>query len=137
MTDNPPTGAWNRWDASFYDDDAELTGYLLHNYSRLLTKIEWKVWISYRIEWQNERAAADDPSLAASCEGRQAKTRSDPQVAEALSRVEAFAREARERILSEHAGKLIINRCARCQRVVATPKARQCLWCGYDWQKQP
>jgi hypothetical protein len=36
-------------------------------------------------------------------------------------------------LLADPRCQALINRCPRCQRVVATPKARQCLWCKYDW----
>jgi uncharacterized OB-fold protein len=39
---------------------------------------------------------------------------------------------AAERLLREHANEIVINRCPACGRIVATPKARQCLWCGHD-----
>ena len=30
-------------------------------------------------------------------------------------------------------GQVVVNRCPECSRIVKTPLARQCLWCGYDW----
>ncbi|XZE48173.1 hypothetical protein SH248x_001221 [Planctomycetaceae bacterium SH248] len=38
------------------------------------------------------------------------------------------ARMEREKVVG-----LYVNRCLRCERIVATPQARQCLWCGNDW----
>jgi hypothetical protein len=32
-------------------------------------------------------------------------------------------------------GNLLVNRCPKCNRVVRTPRARQCLWCGNDWHE--
>jgi hypothetical protein len=43
-------------------------------------------------------------------------------------------REVR-RILGEHTATHRINRCPRCHRVVRTPLARQCFWCGHDWHR--
>ena len=43
-------------------------------------------------------------------------------------------RRVGERPLREHAEHSIcINRCPLCSRIVATPLARQCIWCHYDW----
>ena len=28
-----------------------------------------------------------------------------------------------------------VNRCPACNRVVRTPEAKQCFWCGHDWHK--
>jgi predicted RNase H-like HicB family nuclease len=77
-----------------------------------------------------------------------AKTRPDRQEAELLGLMgvtdgpdvdlalsagwEVFRLSVCRRILSER-GDEIINRCPRCRRVVRTPLARQCLWCGHDW----
>ena len=46
-----------------------------------------------------------------------------------------FRSEARARVLREHASGVFVNRCERCFRVVETPKALQCLWCGHDWHR--
>jgi rRNA maturation endonuclease Nob1 len=27
----------------------------------------------------------------------------------------------------------VINRCPACKRIVRTPRAQHCLWCGHDW----
>jgi hypothetical protein len=34
------------------------------------------------------------------------------------------------------AGDLQPNRCPACRRIVVSPEARQCLWCGHDWHKR-
>lgn len=31
------------------------------------------------------------------------------------------------------AKQLIVNRCSRCDRIVRTPFAKQCFWCGFNW----
>jgi|SRR5918996_3906006 hypothetical protein len=49
--------------------------------------------------------------------------------------ISAFWRRACDRVLREHGDSIIINRCSRCARIVATPGARQCLWCHYDWHE--
>jgi hypothetical protein len=49
--------------------------------------------------------------------------------------VNEFWRRACERLLREHGDSIIINRCPRCARIVATPGARQCLWCHHDWHE--
>lgn len=37
------------------------------------------------------------------------------------------------RILTEHREKIIINRCPECDRILETPRSRQCLWCGHKF----
>ena len=123
-----------RWDPSTYDDDRELTEYIWHNYPQLLTPLEHKVWTAHSAEWKADRS--ENPKYAAVVRERW-EMRDDPLVVEALSRgCETFAREVRERVLTERAADVFINRCAQCQRIVATPKASQCLWCGYKWHGQ-
>ncbi len=46
---------------------------------------------------------------------------------------DAFRDRVRDRLLAECADEIFINRCSRCSRVVATPRAQQCLWCGHTW----
>ena len=46
---------------------------------------------------------------------------------------EAFASKVCKRILSEHRNEIFINRCEKCQRIVRTPIARMCVWCGHSW----
>lgn len=119
-----------RWDPATYDDDRELTDYVWHNYRHLLTAFEWKVWNADTADWKAARASE---KLAISIRKRWG-SQNDPEVAAALvPGIAVFRRQASERILAEHAAEVMINRCARCQRIVATPRARQCLWCGHDW----
>jgi hypothetical protein len=51
--------------------------------------------------------------------------------------VNEFWRRACERVLREHGDSIIINPCPRCACIVATPGARQCLWCHHDWHESP
>ena len=41
--------------------------------------------------------------------------------------------EAARRLLADHREEIVVNRCPRCRRIVRTPKAKLCLWCGYSW----
>jgi hypothetical protein len=119
-----------RWDPANYNGDRELTDYVWHNYRHLLTAFEWKVRNADTADWKAERASE---KMASSIRKRWG-SQNDPEVAAALGQgIAAFRRGARERILAEQPEEVTINRCSRCQRIVATPRARQCLWCGLDW----
>ena len=37
------------------------------------------------------------------------------------------------RVIKNHLDELPLNRCPECARLVRTPRAEQCLWCGHDW----
>jgi hypothetical protein len=58
----------------------------------------------------------------------------DPEVKAALANgAKDFRRPVCSRLLTEAGDKAFVNRCPRCNRVLRTPKARQCFWCGVDW----
>ncbi|MBW3625651.1 MAG: hypothetical protein KY468_19840 [Armatimonadetes bacterium] len=44
-----------------------------------------------------------------------------------------FRQRVKDRLLRECPDQIFINRCPSCGRIVRTPKARLCLWCGYAW----
>jgi hypothetical protein len=50
---------------------------------------------------------------------------------------EAFFDKVCKKILSEYRDEIFINRCEKCQRIVRTPIARMCVWCGHSWFNQP
>ncbi len=41
-----------------------------------------------------------------------------------------------DKIESDHKDKISIQRCPSCNKIVATPIAEQCMWCGYEWRGQ-
>jgi len=46
---------------------------------------------------------------------------------------QACRKAVADRIPRDHRAQLSINRCPKCDCIVRTPKARQCLWCSHDW----
>jgi len=44
-----------------------------------------------------------------------------------------FLKRTCVRILQEHDEQIFINRCPKCKRIVKTPIACLCLWCGHTW----
>ncbi len=121
------------WDASTYDDDRELTDYVWHNYAHLVTRQEWRVWQAVSIESKAGSASENMARLMRQHWG----AINEPDVVEALrDGIPAFRQTVRERILAEHPEEVFINRCTRCERIVARPKSKQCLWCGHDWHER-
>jgi hypothetical protein len=47
--------------------------------------------------------------------------------------LEQRIKNAMDRVMMERRSEIVENRCPACHRLVRTPKARQCLWCGNDW----
>ena len=109
-----------------YDDDDELTRYVLNYFPHLLTHRERLVLHLATMRAKKLTAARVESWLT-------------PEIAAALEDEgpEGFRRRTRDQVLKEHADSIYVNRCTMCRRVVATPKARQCLWCGHDWHKTP
>jgi hypothetical protein len=66
-----------------------------------------------------ELTAADDPAIDAAL----------------VAGPEAFRRQVRERLLAEAGDQITIDRCPSCTRILRTPLAQQCLWCGHDWHE--
>jgi len=59
-----------------------------------------------------------------------------PEIEAALSHGEAvFFGGVRDRLLGGAKPKLTVKRCHGCSRVLATPLAKQCNWCGRQWHK--
>jgi len=52
------------------------------------------------------------------------------------SAIHAYREEMCDRLLAERGDEVIINRCTACSKVLSTPRAKQCLWCGNDWHKK-
>ena len=107
----------------------DLTRYVLHNFGNLMTEQEFALYRWLQVEanmesWspQNKRVAEEHWKPA------------DDQLTKALKEDPvAFLQEIRDRIIKDHDSDIIINRCPRCNGLVATPKAKQCKHCGHDW----
>lgn len=113
-----------------YNEELELDHYVLTYYSDFMTTLE---------KLGQQAIFADEKSKNSSGPAAQiVKAKwghgNNPEVLAALSEgTEAFRRKVRARILSEHKEEVFINRCPKCQKLVKTPKAKMCLWCGESW----
>ena len=121
------------YDASTYDDDRELTTYIWHNYSQLFTPLE--ILACHVLLLQAKAKSSSSESMTRILRAR-AETSETPEVMAILADgTAAFRDQVSDRVMSDCAQQLFINRCAKCARVVTTPRAQQCLWCGHDWHK--
>ena len=48
--------------------------------------------------------------------------------------LERTIRETSDEILRREGNKIFVNRCPSCARLVRTPRAKLCLWCGHNWK---
>jgi hypothetical protein len=114
-----------------YNDDRELTRYVWDHSQRLFTEFEWR--LGRAMHGRTKAAVSQSPELAGALY-RLWGAVGDAEIEAALADgFEAFRRRVRDRLLAEHGPAVIVTRCPRCQRVVRTPLARQCFWCGFDW----
>ncbi len=118
-------------DTTQYDDEAELADYLWHNYSELFSNDERLAARTLSAEWKAEHT--DSVQMRAALLEKwsaRGNTNVDKLLADGP---DVFRLRAAERVFAEHSPRIQVNRCSVCSRVVATPMARQCLWCGHDW----
>ena len=118
-------------DANEYDDEKVLTSYVWNNFQHLLTRFEK---LSASAAMAEEKAGATSSAAMAGMVITRWGAQNDPEVAASLKQgVDLFRKRVKERLLQEHTHEIFINRCPKCDRVVRTPRAKQCLWCGHDW----
>ena len=122
MTDKP---------SDDYDEEEELTRYVLSYNGGLMTTLE--NWIVRAIHAEQKADSVQSEHIASLLRSRLGRL-SDDKVAHALEAGPiACRRSIRDRLLRDHGDLIEINRCPSCFRVVRTPRARQCFWCGHDW----
>jgi hypothetical protein len=113
-----------------YDEDRELTRYVWDHFPDRMTDFERRVGFAIIGRQKAAKAGADAAHLLAVRWG----FTDDPEVNAALADgPEEFWRRVCSRVLAEAGDEVFVNRCPRCNRVVRTPQARQCFWCGFDW----
>lgn len=121
--------------AESYDERKELYRYVSCYKHELMTPIECR---AERLGMLREKARASDSEAVRNMFMADYEAEADEEllrlIGDDLDGVRAFQARVAARIESEIAdGRMTINRCPNCNRVVRTPRARQCLWCGHDW----
>lgn len=113
-----------------YDELTALTEYVFHNYYGLLTLEEKRI---EKARISRIKASNSDGKISELLEKRWGFA-DDPEVNSQLADGGVkFRSRVCQRILDECSEQIVVNRCPNCARVVRTPKAKQCLWCGNDW----
>ena len=116
-----------------YDENTILTSYIWRYYIPLMTSFERKVGGQLLRLQKAEAGAKGDLMRLEKLKNRYGWV-NDPLVIRALEvGYEEYRDQVRIRLLREHSNDIFINRCPECKRIVQTPQARQCLWCGYSW----
>jgi hypothetical protein len=120
------------WDSQNYDDECELTHYVMAHCTDKFTDFERRVLSAVLARKKVARNDAEGGKLQSPL--LKWARLDDPEINAALADgPEAFQRRVCQRIMANPLVAKAVHRCPRCQRVVRTPLARQCLWCGLDW----
>ncbi len=110
-----------------YDDADELVRYIWNHYASLATPLE------RRVNSAGGKQAVGYPADAVADILKLVNLSEAEFQAELADGFEAFRKRTATRLLKESADVIFINRCPRCNRILRTPKALQCEWCGHDW----
>ena len=117
-----------------YDEDDILTAYIWNHYQHLMTDFERLV--GKAIIGRAKAEHSSSPQVSAMLQQSWGRA-DDPAVNAALQDgADVFRRQVRDRLMSTHSGQIVVNQCPVCQRIVRTPKARLCVWCGHTWYEQ-
>jgi hypothetical protein len=114
--------------AQNYDEEAVLIDYIWDHYIRFMSEAEWKANRAIQINFKTQGASEKYKQAMAAKYPRDEAT--DKLLADGE---DIFRQRAAHRVLDQHRSEIFINRCAKCDRIVKTPKARLCLWCGHSW----
>jgi len=111
------------------DDPTAIRDYLWRNQRILLTDFEKRCLLAAT----KREKALHDPTIALKM--RASLANEDQEVlAASLGGLHAIRQRIEQRFAKSLLdGSVVINRCPKCNGVVRTPLAKQCLVCGHDW----
>jgi len=112
-----------------YNDGAELNRYLWAQFSIICTADEHRVYKAHHGRLKADNAPEQDRMLR-----KMFGDWDDPWIASQLSDgFDVFTSLVLARICRDCPELFYVNRCESCGRIVATPKACNCGWCGHEW----
>lgn len=115
-----------------YETD-EVTHYIFHNYFGLMTEAEKMAYTALINEWKGGNSSSENMK-------RQLRFRfgaSEPGVVALLNQgAGQFLIATGNRILSDHASEVFLNRCPKCNALARTPEACLCPSCGHTWYEK-
>ncbi len=114
-----------------YDEPRQLRYYIWQNYHHALTERERALHLAATLELKARHARSD--SAAAKYRQRAGYFSDSDVAAIADNGLGAFEQQCCDRLLRDHASLIYVNRCEHCRRIVASPIACACLWCGHHW----
>ncbi len=113
-----------------YVEDYELRRYIWRNFNHAFTEHEHALYSAATLELKARHARSDADAT------RYRQTPGyffDEDVAAVTSSGLSAFKQCCDRLLWDYRSEIYINRCDRCQYIVASPIACACLWCGHHW----
>ena len=112
-----------------YNEQEELRRYLWAHYSIICTDAERAV---YRANLGRQKAA-NSPTQTGMLRSTYGDWDEEAIASELRDGFDSFTDRVLRRIDRECPELFYLNRCKACTRIVATPKACICGWCGHEW----
>ena len=128
------------WNTSFntgieYNEGEVIKAYVTSYLKPYMTDFERRVYEVARLLMMKEKLRNHEAAVKRYAD--EIAKESDDVVQAAGVGFETFREQVRQRLLQALAtGEVPIKRCPECNRVVRTPLAKQCLWCGQDWHHE-
>lgn len=123
-------------EVSQYDEPTALAEFLWHNYPDLFSESERLAEKTLHAE-QKMTSPTMSSLMRRAMESRWVSRGNSEVDALLADGPHEFRLSAATRVLELYKEKVCITRCPVCRRIVATPHAQQCLWCGHDWHETP
>ena len=118
--------------AEGYDDARALRAYTHKHFPHLMTPLERRV-TEYTAPIVSDAADTKIRKVYQFLESRDGHVDDAAVYTAFQTPYEQRIELAVNRVIAQHRAEIIENRCPACHRLVRTPVARQCLWCGFDW----
>jgi hypothetical protein len=111
----------------------ELTHYIFHNYSGLMTLAEKMAHKSLMMAYKGERSSSEN--MKRHLHARFGST--EPEVLALLDKgPREFFVATRNRLLRDHSKEISLNHCPKCGALARTPKACLCPACSHSWYEE-
>ena len=118
--------------AETYDDRLALSAYALRHFRHLMTALDRRV-LEYSVPIVSSSENWKIKKLHCYLEQCDGHVPDNEVVALFELPCDERKRRAVQRLLTDHRTEIHENRCPECSRLLRTPLAQQCLWCGHDW----
>jgi len=118
-----------------YDEEEELDSYIWRNYN--ISKIAHRAIQSQSVSAKQLRCDEADRAPTHGHHQAMKFVGGDQPVLESRENLGPLDhyRLIRKRFMEQFGDQVAIARCTRCKKIIRTPEARQCLWCGHAWRE--